>query len=115
MDETTWQNFGVFLQQVRRRRGVSQERLAELMDYRRIHIWRLEHGERHPSKQFLRLLAETITLTPAEAQQLAAFRQIILSHCEPDESEQAEGRKEGLKRGRLQRHRVFRRAHAPAR
>ncbi|GEM_PF-1569045 len=103
MEDITWQDFGAFLQQVRRRRGVSQERLAELTDYHRIHIWRLEHGERHPSKQFLRLLADTLTLTPAETKQLAAFRQMILSHCEPDEGEQAEGRKEGLKRGRLQR------------
>ncbi len=97
MDETTRQNFGVFLQQVRRRRGVSQERLAELMDYNRIHIWRLEHGKRHPSKQFLRLLADTLTLTPAEAEQLTMFRQMILYRCEANESEQLNGRKEGRK------------------
>jgi|YelNatPaOPRAMG01_1025707.scaffolds.fasta_scaffold397901_2 transcriptional regulator with XRE-family HTH domain len=82
MDDITWQDFGGFLQGVRRQRGLSQATLAAVMEYDRIHIWRLEHGQRHPSRQFLHLLMDAITLTPAEMKQLAAFKQMLEYHCE---------------------------------
>jgi transcriptional regulator with XRE-family HTH domain len=95
MGKITWQDFGGFLQGVRRQRGLSQATLAAVMEYDRIHIWRLEHGQRHPSRQFLHLLMDAITLTPAETQRLAAFRQMILYRCGPAESAQSDGQKEG--------------------
>ena len=58
------------------------------MGYTRIHISRLEHEKRHPSKQFLRLLALTIALTPTEMEMLAAFEQMAEYHCEDMEIEE---------------------------
>ncbi len=77
----TWQHFGPWLRQVRIHRGLSQERLAEAMRYHRIQIWRLEHEECRPSKQFLQLLQYKVTLTPGEMVWRAAFEQMVAYHC----------------------------------
>jgi len=71
--EVTWDDFGVFLQRLRRRRGLSQERMADLLGCHHISIWRLEHRQRHPSKLFLHNLEHTCTLTEQEKRLLAAF------------------------------------------
>jgi transcriptional regulator with XRE-family HTH domain len=78
----TWQQFGAWLQQVRKRRGLSQENLAELMRYHRIQIWRLEHGRSRPSIQFLQLLQYKVALTPDELHWRATFEQMAAYHCE---------------------------------
>ena len=63
----TWQDFGKFLQHVRRRRGISQERLALLLGCHRTHIWRLEHGKNRPSNVFLHCLKGACPLMEHEA------------------------------------------------
>lgn len=58
---------------VRRRRGISQERMAEMLGCHRISIWRLEHGLRYPSSLFLRNLGLSYPLTESEAESLSKF------------------------------------------
>ena len=78
----TWHDFEAWLQQVRKRQGLSQERLAETMGYTRIHIWRLEHGDSHPSTRFLQLLQYKVALTPVEMKWRAIFEKMAAYHCE---------------------------------
>ncbi len=72
----TWRDFGPFLQRVRRRRGISQETLADSLGCHRTHIWRLEHGRNRPSRIFLHSLGLTCALTMEEVERLAAFEQL---------------------------------------
>lgn len=72
----TWQDFGPFLSRLRRRRSLSQERLAALLDRHRITIWRLENGVEHPSAITLRDLARIEGLTEGEAHWLAVFSEL---------------------------------------
>ncbi len=72
----SWRDFGPFLQRVRRRRGVSQEKLAASLGCHRTYIWRLEHGRNHPSRIFLHNLALTYALSAEEAAMLAVFAQL---------------------------------------
>jgi transcriptional regulator with XRE-family HTH domain len=53
MEDSPWSDFGEWLQRARRRQGLSQANLAELMGCTQNYIWRLEKGKRHPSKEFL--------------------------------------------------------------
>jgi transcriptional regulator with XRE-family HTH domain len=81
MEQLTWHDFGAFLRRARTRRGISQEKLAKQMPYDRTHIWRLEKGERHPNRQFLRPLTLSLApLTPTEQEALAAFKQMAEYH-----------------------------------
>lgn len=81
-DEVSWRDFGPFLQRLRRRRGISQETLAERLACHRTHIWRLEHGRHHPSRMFLRALELTCTPTPEETAVLAIFASLCEYHLE---------------------------------
>ena len=69
----SWSDFGPFLTRMRRRRGLSQARLAAQLDYDRTYIWRLEHGRNHPSRIFLHSLGQTCSLTADEDATLATF------------------------------------------
>lgn len=72
----TRRDFGVFLQRVRRRRGISQDTLATLLSCHRTYIWRLEHGRNYPSRIFLRNLELTCALTAEETAMLAVFKRL---------------------------------------
>lgn len=72
----SWKDFGPFLQRLRRRRGLSQERLAEALGCHRTYIWRLEHGQNHPSRIFLHNLRVSFALAAEEAARLASFGQL---------------------------------------
>ena len=72
----TWHDFGPFLQRLGRRRGLSQETLAERLGCHRTYIWRLEHGRNRPSRIFQHSLGLTCALTVEEAALLAAFEQL---------------------------------------
>jgi transcriptional regulator with XRE-family HTH domain len=86
----TWKHFGPWLRRVRTRQGLSQERLAHLLDYDRIYLWRLEKGERlHPSRKFLTQLRRTLTLAPTDARILDQFIQMADSHCDHTEVDDA--------------------------
>jgi transcriptional regulator with XRE-family HTH domain len=85
----TWQYFGPWLRRVRTRQGLSQERLAQAMDYTRIYIWRLEKGERlHPSRKFLMQLRRTLPLTPTDGQILDQFLQLAEYRCDRLEADE---------------------------
>ena len=73
----SWRDFGPFLQRLRRRRGISQETLAERLACHRTHIWRLEHGRHHPSRIFLHSLEKDCEpLTEEEKAALQVFDQL---------------------------------------
>lgn len=72
-DYVTWQEFGPFLRRIRRRRGISQEALAQMLKCHRTYIWRLEHGRNRPSSIFLHNLRMTITLAPQEVEAFNEF------------------------------------------
>jgi transcriptional regulator with XRE-family HTH domain len=76
MDSVTWEDFGAFLRHVRRRQGVSQDRLAAGLGCHRTYIWRLESGHRRPSRFFLRLLMRTYPLTTGEQRLLMEFEHL---------------------------------------
>lgn len=77
MEDSPWSDFGEWLQRARRRQGLSQAKMAELMGCTQNYIWRLEKGERHPSKEFLRLLRHEMPLTPQDIARLEAFIQMV--------------------------------------
>lgn len=70
---SVWNDFGPFLQRVRRRRGNSQEVLAQMLGCHRTYIWSLEHGRNRPSRIFLHNLRMTVMLAPHEAESLKEF------------------------------------------
>lgn len=78
----TWQDFGAFVQRLRRRQGISQERLGQMLRCGRIHIWRLEKNRRHPSRVLLTRIGQMEGLTPQEAEVLTAFGFLCEFHRE---------------------------------
>lgn len=76
--QVRWQDFPGFMQRVRRRRGLSQQRLSELLCCDRTYICKLEHAQNRPSAVFLHNFLQTgqtniLTLTTEESKMLAAF------------------------------------------
>lgn len=76
--QVTWEEFGRFILYVRRRRGLSQERLARSLGCDRTYIWRLEHGRNRPSNIFLHNLRATagLELAPKEDTYLVTFMRL---------------------------------------
>ncbi len=58
--------FGQTLAELRARRGLSQEKLAEMIDATNVHISMLETGQRQPSLNALLLLADALDEPPEE-------------------------------------------------
>lgn len=79
----TWDDFGPFLRRIRKNHCISQEHLARHLGCHRVHIYRLEHGSRHPSKVLLRLLRHVppLALTLADSQQLDLFELLLEYRC----------------------------------
>lgn len=80
LGQVNWGDFGRFLQRVRRRQGLSQERLAQLLGCHRTYLWRLEHGRNRPSSVFLHALRHSCDLAPHDADLLVAFMQLREYH-----------------------------------
>lgn len=78
----SWRDFGPFLQRIRRRRGISQDKLAESLSCHRTYIWRLEHSRNNPSSIFLQSLGLTCSLTTEESAMLSAFKQLRVYQCD---------------------------------
>ncbi|SRR5579885_1942148 len=93
MEDATWNDFRGWLQGVRKRQGLSQEKLAELMGCTQNYIWRLEKGERCPSKEFLRLLGYELPLTVSERQRLTTFLHMA-EYCREDFKRERERERE---------------------
>lgn len=66
------QAFGQVIQRERKRRGLSQEKLAELADAHRNYIGYLERGERGISLDFAETLARALELPIADVVREAA-------------------------------------------
>ena len=75
----TWDDFGPWLSRLRRRRGLSQQRLAAQLGCDRITIWRYENGKR-PSKLMLRDIERVAKLSVREARWLAGFIELRELH-----------------------------------
>ncbi len=60
------QAFGFVLRRVRRRRNISQQRLADKSGYHRTYISLLERGEKSPSLRTIFDLATTLDVKPSE-------------------------------------------------
>src|SRR5271165_3878226 len=74
--DASWQEFPHFLRRIRTRQGLSQEKLAAILGCGREHIWRLEHGQRVPSRQLLFLLARSCPLTETEKKSALDFARL---------------------------------------
>ncbi|MCG3142240.1 MAG: HTH-type transcriptional regulator DdrOC [Anaerolineae bacterium] len=59
-------NFGKKLQDLRKKRGLTQEQLAEIAEFDRTYISMLERGARNPSLLNIYRLAEALKITPAD-------------------------------------------------
>lgn len=77
MSQIGWQDLGVFLSRIRRRTGLSQEKLADQVGVTRQHIWRIEHGCRRPSKHLFRSLLQICPPTQEELVLKFKFEQMI--------------------------------------
>lgn len=62
--------FGGQLKKLREARGLSQERLAELCDFNRLYIGRIERGERVISFEYMMRIAFVLKVRPAELYKL---------------------------------------------
>jgi transcriptional regulator with XRE-family HTH domain len=58
--------FGVLLQEARKSKGISQEKLAELSDLHRTYISDLERGLRNPTLSTIVTLANALEMTASE-------------------------------------------------
>jgi transcriptional regulator with XRE-family HTH domain len=59
-------NFGIILQNERKKNGLSQEKLAEQADLHRTYISDLERGIRNPTITTIFTLCKALNITPAE-------------------------------------------------
>lgn len=73
--------FGEILLRLRKRQGLSQERLAQLLGCDRTYIWRLEQGRNRPSRMFLHHLRNTCVVTAQDSRLLLGFVQLHEYHC----------------------------------
>ena len=69
-------HFQQWLKALRGRHGLSQEQLAHRMRCSANYIWRLEHGKRYPSKEWLQLLGHVLQLEGEDESTLELFIQM---------------------------------------
>ena len=81
----SWKDFGGTMRRLRLHEHLSQDRLAEVLGYHRTYIWRLENGQRRPSRSFIHALAYTCQLTEEDKTTLSAFEQMIEYGCNDGE------------------------------
>jgi transcriptional regulator with XRE-family HTH domain len=91
----SWQTFGEVLRRLRKRQGLSQERLAHLLGCDRTYIWRLEQGRNHPSRMFLHHLRNTCAVTAQDSRLLLGFMQLHEYHCDELELVEADFKEVG--------------------
>jgi len=63
----TSRQLGEYLQRLRKARGLTQERLAELCDLTPEHVSGIERGRRYPSMKTLFRMAEVLRISLSEA------------------------------------------------
>ena len=82
MKTLRWQHFGEFLRHIRTNQGISQQVLAHKLGCSRIHLWRLEHDLRHPSRMFLQALDMEAFLDAPETSLLGSFKKMDEYKCD---------------------------------
>jgi transcriptional regulator with XRE-family HTH domain len=87
MDFVEWKTFGPWLKSLRERHNLSQKRLADALGCHRIHIWRLENGQRYPSRMFLHSLELIFCLSKEDRVLLRTFEQMVEFKCDKVELE----------------------------
>lgn len=85
----TWRDFGPFIRHVRESQGISQEQLGQRLGCGRIHVYRLEHGHRHPSKVLLHLLRQLYNFQSPDSELLDAFELLLECDCDAIETDVA--------------------------
>jgi transcriptional regulator with XRE-family HTH domain len=58
--------FGQALKKVREQRGISQEKLADIMEMHRNTVALLERGQRNPSLETIKKLAKALRVDPGK-------------------------------------------------
>jgi transcriptional regulator with XRE-family HTH domain len=77
MQTVSWNDFPITLRRVRQQNGLTQLKVADLLGYDRIHIWRLEHGRRRPSKAFLHAFVRVCPPKEADVRLWTAFERML--------------------------------------
>ncbi len=80
--QVTWDDFAAYLRAIRASRNLSQRDLGAQLGCGQIHVWRLEHGQRHPSRALLLLLKRDFLLRPEDSVQFDAFRSMLVYQCD---------------------------------
>lgn len=75
-------SFGIWLRTLRERENLSQQRLADTLGCNRIHVWRLENGQRNPSRMLLHALERILSLAAEDRETLIAFKQMMEYDCD---------------------------------
>jgi transcriptional regulator with XRE-family HTH domain len=83
----TWDDFPSYLRRIRQTKGCTQKWLADQVGCSQIHLWRLEHGMRKPSKMLLHSLGQNLPTCPEDRALLAAFETMVRYHCDSIEVE----------------------------
>jgi len=73
--ERELKTFGVLLQEARKNRGISQEKLAELSGLHRTYISDLERGLRNPTLSTIVTVATSLEMTASELLQGLKYEQ----------------------------------------
>jgi transcriptional regulator with XRE-family HTH domain len=82
-----WKTFGVWLKSLRDGQNFSQKMLADALGCHRIHIWRLENGQRYPSRMLLHSLERIFTLSEQDKMVLKTFELMVEYKCDQVEME----------------------------
>lgn len=85
-------SFGAWLRSLRESQNCSQQRLANALGCGRIHVWKLENGQRYPSRMLLHSLERVFILTSQDKQTLKAFEQMVEYRCDEAYIEQTSPR-----------------------
>ena len=78
---TTWKDFQVFLRNLRNTQHLSQEGTAAILGCSRIHINRLENGNRRPSKLLLYAIKREFILDIKQMELVDRFVTMIEYKC----------------------------------
>jgi transcriptional regulator with XRE-family HTH domain len=77
MSNIEWKDFGPYLKLLRENKRFSQSDLAQIIGCTRTHIWRLETGNRRPSKMLLHSLRQHLARNSYDILVISAYEQMI--------------------------------------
>ena len=71
-----WQDFPLYLREVRLQHHLSQQRFAERLGYGRVHINHLKNGKKRPSRMLLRCIAHEFLLTDQQKAAIITYEML---------------------------------------